>query len=122
MSVRADNKESPVLRSTVDKLLQASRESGGRLWRDIARRLTGPRRNYSAVNLAKLDRLTSEGDVAVVPGAVLGTGRLTKKITVAGFKASASARRKIEEAGGRYVSLEELASENPKGTGIKIIG
>ncbi len=81
-----------------------------------------PRRNYSAVNLAKLDRLTSEGDVAVVPGAVLGTGRLTKKITVAGFKASASARRKIEEAGGRYVSLEELASENPKGTGIKIIG
>jgi ribosomal protein L18E len=35
---------------------------------------------------------------------------------------SAGARKKIEDAGGRVLSLRELMKENPKGTGVHILG
>ncbi len=43
-------------------------------------------------------------------------------VTVAAFRASEVARRKIEAAGGRSLSLLELAVQNPKGRGLRIMG
>jgi ribosomal protein L18E len=41
---------------------------------------------------------------------------------VAAFRSSAAARKKIEAAGGRALGLLELAVQNPKGSGIRIMG
>ena len=69
---------------------------------------------YAVVNVARLDEVFAEGDVVdtesliakgVIKTAnqlvkVLGDGELTKKLTVKVDKASASAKTKIEGAGG----------------------
>ena len=52
-------------------------------------------------------RAANEGDVIVVPGKVLGAGAINKKLTVAAFRFSASAVKKIEEAGGRQITRDE---------------
>lgn len=58
----------------------------------------------------------------VVPGKVLGAGKMDHPIHVAAFAFSDQARQKILKAKGKCLSILELAKKNPKGTNVKIIG
>jgi large subunit ribosomal protein L18e len=71
--------------------------------------------------VGKIGRYTSDGDIVVVPGKVLGSGSLTHKVTVAALNASTSARSSIVGAGGSLISIDELLDRAPKGTGVLII-
>ncbi len=110
------------LLTTIQELRELSRENGVAIWRDVADRLERARRNWSEVNLSRLSRYATKGEQVVVPGVLLATGDLTVPVTVAAFRASSAAQRKIEAAGGRSVSLLELAVQNPKGSGVRILG
>ena len=80
------------------------------------------RRNRREVNVHKIDKHTGEGDVVVVPGKVLGDGRLRHKVDVAAFCFTEGAEKKIKEAGGKTMSIIELVETNPKGSKIKLMG
>ncbi len=121
MSVKVERKTDSYLKDTVQKLLERSRESGSAFWRDIAIRLSSSRKNYATVNLGKLQAITSDDDVIVIPGYLLSSGIFNKKIKVSAFKVSEKALKKLNDAGSEFISLLDLASENPKGTNIKII-
>ena len=70
---------------------------------------------YAPVNVGRLESLFEDGDTVdtealvakgvikhdYIPVKVLGDGELTKKLTVAVDKVSASAKAKIEAAGGK---------------------
>jgi large subunit ribosomal protein L18e len=114
-------KTDPNLVTLVDDLKRSSRENGADIWRDIALRLEKPRRNWAEVNLSKLERFTSDGDVVVVAGKVLGAGAISKKITVAAYDFSDSAKKGIAEAGGNNLTIMELVKKNPNGSGVKIM-
>lgn len=116
------SKTNPHLLRVVRELREVSREAGAAVWRDVADRLERSRRNWSEVNLSRLSRYASKGEQIVVPGVLLGTGEISTAVTVAAFRASAAARKKIEAAGGKAVSLLELAVQNPKGSGVRIMG
>ena len=115
-------KTDPNLVATIDSLKAESRANGIGIWRDIALRLEKAKVNWAEVNLSKLERYASEGDIVVVPGKVLGAGALNKKLTVAAYGFSESAKNKIEAAGGRNLTIMDLAKEMPQGTGVKIMG
>src|SRR3989304_1017452 len=90
------------------QLRALSRENGVAIWRDVADRLERSRRNWSEVNLSRLERYATKGEKIVVPGVLLATGQIQVPITVAGFRASDAARRKVEAAGGKALSLLAL--------------
>ncbi len=69
--------------------------------------------------MGHLSRL-GDGPV-VVPGKVLGTGPIDKKLVVGAFSFSSSARRKIEAAGGEALSIEEFLKRFPEGSGVKLV-
>jgi|TARA_B100001250_G_scaffold362185_1_gene340712 large subunit ribosomal protein L18e len=69
-----------------------------------------------------MERHMPEDAVVLVPGKLLGSGLVSSKRTVAAYSVSSGARVKIEEAGGRVISIRELMNENPKGTGVHILG
>ncbi|MFQ5838215.1 MAG: 50S ribosomal protein L18e [Thermoplasmata archaeon] len=119
---KALRKTNPGLVALIGDLRQAARENDAPLWRDLARRLSRPNASWAEVNLSRLERYTSEGDVLVVPGKLLGSGRLSKPVKVAALKASRTAREKVEAAGGRVLDLRQLMEENPSGSGIRIMG
>lgn len=121
MSLSTERKTSDPLKEIISGLNTASRESGGKLWRDIAERLAGGRRRYSSVDLGKIERLCSDGDHVVVAGTVLGGGNLGKKVTVTALRVSKLAEEKIKQSGSSVKTLLEAANENPKGTGIRVI-
>lgn len=122
MSLKPVNKENPALKATIEELTKISRENGSIFWRDIAARLNGSRKNYSSVNLGKLDTLVKDGETVVIPGTLLGAGYFEKKATLSALKVSKSAQEKASKVGSTYKTLVELARENPKGTNIKILG
>src|SRR3989338_2987993 len=115
-------KTNPALVALIQDLKKRSWSVDAPIWRDIALRLEGPNRNWAQVNVSKLDRILNEGETAIVPGKLLATGTLTKKINVAAFGFSEEARAKVTKAGGKCFSIVELAQANPKGTGVKILG
>jgi len=115
-------KTNPNLVRLIDDLLKASAENKAKVWKDLAERLAKPLRNYAEVNVGKIDRYLRENEIAVVPGKVLGSGEITKPITVAAWRFSESARRKIESAGGRALSIWDLLKENPSGKNVRIMG
>jgi large subunit ribosomal protein L18e len=115
-------KTNPNLVSLIQRLKDVSRENEAPVWRDIALRLEGSANNWAEVNVGKLNRYASEGEIVVVPGKLLGAGEIAKRLTVAAYRSSGQAREKIEKAGGKSVSIEELVATNPKGSKIRIMG
>ncbi len=109
------------LRRLIRYLRKKSNEEGVKIWKDVAWRLERPRRQRAEVNVSRINRYTKEGDVIIVPGSVLGAGKLEHKVTVAAWKFSEIARKKIVEAGGEVLTIEELVERNPRGSGVIIM-
>lgn len=119
---RTLRKSNPTLMALIGELKKAAREHEAPVWRDLANRLARPRRNWSQVNLSRLERHAGKGEVVVVPGKLLASGDLTKAVRVAAFQASESARAKVEAAGGEVVEIRQLMAENPTGSGVRMMG
>jgi large subunit ribosomal protein L18e len=112
----------PELASLIRLLGKKSRENEAKIWRDVARRLSSSRRRRVAVNVSRLNRCTQQRETVVVPGKVLGAGKIDHAVRVAAFAFSDQAKFKILKARGKCFSIPDLVKKNPKGTGVKIIG
>ena len=117
-----EDKTNPNLVDLIKGLKDQAREEDASIWRDVAERLESPSKNWAEVNLSSIQRNAEDGETIVIPGKVLGAGRLEKNVTIGTFKASKSAEKSIEEAGGECIAISELADRMPEGTGIKIMG
>jgi large subunit ribosomal protein L18e len=111
----------PVLRKLIRQLREHGKKQKARVWLELAERLEGPRRARAEVNLSQLNRHTSEGNTIVVPGKVLAAGALNHSVSIAAFKFSGAARRKIVAAGGRALTIQQLVEQNPSGKGVKLM-
>lgn len=93
-----------------------------RFWRRILEEAERSRRQRKVVNLYKLNRLTSSGDVVYVPGKVLGSGNIDHPITISAFSFSKKAYEKLLKSGCTILTIREFAEKYPTGSGVKIIG
>ncbi len=118
--MRRSEKTDPRISRLIEELKRNSREQSVPLWRDLAKRLEKPRRQYAEVNLSRINRYSAEHDTVVVPGKVLSAGQLEKPVTIAALGFSKKACEKIA-ARGKCLSIEELMTVNPKGSGVKIL-
>ena len=83
------------------------------------------KKEYTIFNLIDLEAKFADGEAvngetladkgmiknSKVPVKVLGNGEITKKLTVSVDKVSASAKEKIEKAGGKVVSCDDKTSD-----------
>lgn len=115
--MKIPKKSNQILLSLIEKLMKTDRP----VWRKVAYELSRPRRNKNEVNLSKIERYAKEESTVVVPGKVLGSGELSKKVTIAAFSFSGSAIQLIERAGAKAMSIESLQKANPEGKGVLIL-
>jgi len=106
-----------VLRKTLDEL----KKTKSPFWKRVYELLSRPTRKRVVVNLSKINRYAKEGEIVVVPGKVLGSGDLEKKVMIAAFAFSYSALEKIQQSGSEALHISELVKRNPEGKGLKII-
>ncbi|HWG91792.1 MAG TPA: 50S ribosomal protein L18e [Candidatus Thermoplasmatota archaeon] len=117
-----DKKTNPVLVDLVLDLKKMSWTNEAPIWRDIAKRLEKPTKRRVEVNLSRVERYLGDGEIALVPGKLLAAGTVTRKMTVAAYSFSESARAKVKAAGGECLTIRELAERNPKGQKVRILG
>ena len=111
----------PIHRKLTVMLERAGREQKAPVWAAAARLLASPGRTSVEVNLGHMSRVAEDGQAVFVPGKVLGSGSLDKKLVVGAFSFSESARSKLVAAGGTALSVEEFLRRYPKGSGVKLV-
>ena len=104
------------------QLRQASKKNDAAIWSRLASLALKPSSARRVVNLKKINDITKDNDVIVVPGKVLGTGNVSHKVTLSSFSISNSAAKKIIQSGGKIISFEEMIQKFPTGKGVSIIG
>jgi large subunit ribosomal protein L18e len=114
-------KTNPQINQLIKILKEKAYQEETPIWKDLARRLEKPTRNQAEVNISRINRHTSEDEIVLVPGKVLGSGTLDHKVQVAALDFSKQAEEKIIGAGGKCLDINLLVEENPQGSGIRII-
>jgi large subunit ribosomal protein L18e len=114
------SKTNPRLEGLIAELKSTARSGGSDVWQDVADRLEAPRRTHAEVNLGRIERYAREKETVVVPGKVLGSGVLTKEVTVAAVDFSGTAQTKVNQV-GETLSLEQLLEQNPDGANVRVI-
>ena len=107
----------PRRRRLIRNLIRTKR----RFWRNVSDFLEKSRKNRAIVNLEKIDVFSEKNDTVLIPGKVLSSGLLTHPVTIAAFSYSSKAKKKIMNAGGKFISIEELMQKNPTGSNIKLL-
>jgi large subunit ribosomal protein L18e len=110
-----------LLRLSIKKARRAAVRNKSAMWRSVYRSLLKPARYRCEVNMSRIQRYAKANSTLVVPGKVLGTGELSKPVTVAATGFTKAAEAKIRAAGGETITLEELIERNPKGSGVVIM-
>ena len=119
---RINRKSNAELVQAITSLKKAARDNDAPIWKSIAKRLEGPSRNWPTVNISKLEYNSQKNSKIVVPGKLMGSGNLTKKVTVSAYSLTKSATEKIEKAGGKFVHYSDFIKSNPKGKDVMVIG
>ncbi len=108
--------------NTIWTLRKAFKNNKAQIWKALEKEFSKSRANRRLVNIHKLDKITNNGDVIVVPGKILGNGTLNHKLTVYAHSFSETAINKLTAAGIEVVSLQSLINKYPDGKGVRIIG
>jgi len=114
-------KTNPKITGLIKSLKENSYQKEAPIWKYVSRRLERSTRRQAEVNISQLNRFTSADELVLVPGKILGSGRLDHKIKVAALSFSSLAKDKIETAGGECLTIIQLMESNPKGSGVRII-
>jgi len=120
--VKRTGPTNPRVRKLVELLKAKWLEMKAPIWRDIMERIQKPTRKRIEVNLGKINKYAKEGETIVVPGVVLGGGKLEKRVTIAALRFSSKAKEKAEKVGCKCISIEELIELNKRGSNIRIMG
>ena len=112
----------PLLRKTLVLLERARKEQRAPIWGLASNLLRRSAVAKVEVNVGRISRIVDDGGALLVPGKVLGTGRMEKKVVVGAFSFSTAARSKIIASGGSVMSIEQFVRAHPKGSGVKLVG
>ena len=110
LKVKTTNQE---LFDTIRACKKVANSKGIGAYSKIADELSRSASQRAEVNLDKIEKLAKTGDVVIIPGKVLGTGILSKKVHIVAFSCSDSAKEKIKTAGATFSTLIEYVNNKP---------
>ena len=110
-TIRKTQTTNKVLFDTIRELKKLSAKTGVNVYKAVAAKLAAPASQRPEVNLSRIEKFAQENETIIVPGKVLGTGLLNKKVTIVGFRASQSAIEKIEKSGSKFIEIRDYVSK-----------
>ncbi len=90
-------------------------------WLEVAGILAGPRKNKKNLNIGEIEKRAENSKIVVIPGKVLSSGEINKKVKIVALNFSEKAKEKILKAGSTISTILEEIKINPEGKGIKIL-
>lgn len=114
---RMVNKTNTLVKDTIAAALKTKSKT----WHKVAQRLSAATRQYSSVNLNRIEKITTTGDTLIILGKVLSSGEITKKVRLCALSFSGSAIDKLKKTKSETVSVLEEITKNPKANGVKVL-
>ena len=90
------------------------------IFKTIAVMLNKPTRQGIKVNLDKISRYANDNGNVIIPGKVLSTGDLTKKVNIIAYSFSESALDKIAK-NGKAILLADFVNKKMEAKGLQIL-
>ncbi len=112
ISKRANKKTNPELAETI---MLAKKNNH----LELAKKLAGSTRNQLRINLNELDKIDNKN--IIIPGKVLGSGDIKKKISVSALSFSEQAKEKLKKSGCEIRTIKEEIETNPKLNNVEIL-
>jgi large subunit ribosomal protein L18e len=107
--------------SNTRKLIRILWKTKQGMWRRVSEILSKPSRDRPEINLYRLNKLTKENDIVVVPGKILGAGIMDHPITVSSLLVSELAQKKLAESNSKHMTIEQMMKKHKKGSNVKIL-
>ena len=121
IQLKAKGRTDPNKTTLIRTLKKAAAKNDTKIWSLLASEMSKSNRRRTTVNISHLNRISSPGEILLIPGKVLGAGIIDHGLEVAAESFSEEAQKKITDAGGQCLTIEELIKKNPKGSQIRII-
>src|SRR3989344_4055508 len=123
MSVISNTKlKARIVRKTNPEIAEVIKSANkNEAWKGMAKILSGATQKYSSVNLSQIDKETKTGDTVIIPGKVLSSGDLSKKVRICALSISNSAREKLKKTKSEFALIKEEIKINKKAEGLKVI-
>lgn len=105
-------------------LVDLERQSSNKqapIWKQVAKLLQRGRRRRIAFNISKLNRLTQKNDLVIVPGKILGAGKIDHPLVISAWNFSKVANEKIQQAGGKCLTISEMMKKHPQGKMVRLL-
>ncbi len=90
-------------------------------WMKIAQIVSNSTRKYASINLSDIEKETKIGDTILIPGKILSSGKLSKKVRICALSISSHALDKLKETKSEFFTILEEMKKNPKAEGIKLL-
>jgi large subunit ribosomal protein L18e len=90
-------------------------------WIKLAKVLSSSTKKYPSINLTQIDLKSKTGDTIIIPGKVLSSGSLSKKVKICALSISSSALEKLKESKSEFSTLSAEIKKNPKAEGLTLI-
>jgi large subunit ribosomal protein L18e len=87
----------------------------------VAKILAMPRKKRASLNLTQIDKMVKDGEKVFVPGKVLSSGDITKKVKIIAWNASEKAIEKIKAAKAEFVYLNDEIKTNKELKEVRIL-
>jgi large subunit ribosomal protein L18e len=104
------------------ELRKQSRTSRQAIWKTASEEILASRKNRPEVNVGVISRNSKEGSRVLVPGKVLGIGKIDHKVTVGAYSYSKDAKTKINSAGGACLSIREFIDSSSSVKDVLLLG
>ncbi|EMC95692.1 hypothetical protein BAUCODRAFT_122987 [Baudoinia panamericana UAMH 10762] len=128
---KAPKSENPYLRILVKLYAFLSRRTDSSFNKTVWRRLCASKINRPPMSLSKIVGVTAnkhsaeayEGKIRAVVGVVTDDNRLVEvpKMTICALRFTATARARIEKAGGECLTFDQLAMRAPTGSNVVLL-
>ena len=90
-------------------------------WIEVARILSGPRKNRINLNLNEVDKKIKNKETIVVPGKILSLGEITKKGIVVALDFSEKAKEKLLSSKCEISKIIDEIKKNPEAKNVEIL-
>jgi large subunit ribosomal protein L18e len=88
---------------------------------EFAKYLAMPVKKWAELNLDQIDKFTEDGESIFIPGKVLSSGELTKKLKIVAWNASEKAKEKMKILKTDFVEIMEEIKKNPELKNLRLI-
>ncbi|MCL4381913.1 50S ribosomal protein L18e [Candidatus Marsarchaeota archaeon] len=96
-------------------------EPKSKLWRKLYKETATTSRTRNEVNIFKINKCSANEDRVIVPGKILGEGKMDHPVTITAMEFTKKGLQELQKANCKIININELYADMKSSKKVKII-